>query len=242
MGRHDDISEAERAQLIEAARFKTHGRKKGKVTDDRLSFIQERLPQLQPPRCANREELLHALGADPQQARLVLEVGFGNGDTLSELAARHPEDRFIGIDVFLEGFGVLLRKLEANAATNVRLLRGHAHPMIDDAIPDASLDWVIVNFPDPWRKKRHFKRRIIQTDFLDLLARKLRPGAAFTLATDWENYAEWMLEHIDPHPAFENLAGVGQFAPQPDWWIITNFERKGWLAGRKSHYLSYRRR
>ncbi|MBF0155016.1 MAG: tRNA (guanine(46)-N(7))-methyltransferase TrmB, partial [Magnetococcales bacterium] len=140
----------------------------------------------------------------------------------------------IGIEVFLEGIASLLRKLAANGQRNVRVVRGHAHPILRDLLPDASIDRVIINFPDPWPKKRHHKRRLIQTEFLDLLALKMRPQGRLTLATDWQEYAEWMAATISVHPAF-----VGGPSAPPEEWIVTRFQEKGHLAGRPTFYFSY---
>ncbi|MEG3638657.1 tRNA (guanosine(46)-N7)-methyltransferase TrmB [Magnetococcus sp. PR-3] len=236
--RADDVDEAE----LKRRRFKTHGRKKGKVNDNRLARIEQGLAQLElKAGSETREELITHLGGDAQTQRVVLEIGFGNGETLATLAGRHPEDRFIGIDVFLEGVGTLLNRLDKADISNVRLVCQNAFQVLLERIPDESLDWVIINFPDPWRKKRHFKRRIVQTAFLDALAPKMRRGADLTLATDWANYAEWMVEHIEPHAAFANQSTEPPYAPPPSWWIETNFQRKGIAAGRIIRHLHYKR-
>ncbi|ABK42931.1 tRNA (guanine-N(7)-)-methyltransferase [Magnetococcus marinus MC-1] len=237
VGQPVDEAEAKRR------RFKTHGRKKGKVNDTRLARIEAGLLALSlPPGSADRGALIDQLGGNGQSQRVILEIGFGNGETLAALAARHPEDCFIGIDVFLEGFGTLLNRLTRGDISNVRLVCQNALQVLLERIPDASLDGVIINFPDPWRKKRHFKRRIVQTEFLDALAPKMRSGADLTLATDWANYAEWMVAHLEPHTAFVNQAEPGPFAAPPPWWIETNFERKGVAAGRIIRHLHYKKR
>ncbi|MBF0262252.1 MAG: tRNA (guanosine(46)-N7)-methyltransferase TrmB [Magnetococcales bacterium] len=221
---------------------KVHGRKRGFVTPREKLWLDDTLPLYLPPRANSRGALLEALGADPEQARLVVEIGFGNGQFLAPLAARHPEDRFIGIEVFQEGLAGLIRRLQRDAITNTRILPEDARLALRDAFPEQSLDWVIINFPDPWPKKRHHKRRIVQTELLDLLVERLRPGGLLTLATDWEAYAAWMFEVLEAHPGFVNLVAPERFAPRPDFWIETRFETKGVAAGRTIHHLAWQRR
>nr|CRH07054.1 tRNA (guanine-N(7)-)-methyltransferase [Candidatus Magnetococcus massalia] len=242
MSKQEEAAEERIDEAEEKRRkFKTHGRKKGKVSPQRIERIEQALAEITLPHCTDHAALYDAFGRKEQTGRLVLEVGFGNGEVLATLAQRHPEACFIGIDVFLEGFGTLIHRLDQVGADNVRLVRENAFQVLLERIPPQSLDWVIVNFPDPWRKKRHFKRRIVQTAFLDALAPAMKPGGDLTLATDWENYAEWMVEHIEPHPAFDNQASPGPFGPQPDWWIETNFQRKGVAKERIIYHLHYQR-
>ncbi|MEO5347204.1 MAG: tRNA (guanosine(46)-N7)-methyltransferase TrmB [Magnetococcus sp. YQC-9] len=221
---------------------KVHGRKRGFVTPREKLWLDATLPDFQPPLATTRDALLLALGADPQSARLIVEIGFGNGQFLAPLAARHPEDRFIGIEVFQEGMAGLIRKLQTEGVTNTRILADDARQALHTAFPKQSLDWVIINFPDPWPKKRHHKRRIVQTELLDLLNDRMRPGGLLTLATDWEEYAEWMFALLDDHPGFDNLTKPERFASQPDFWIETRFETKGVAAGRTIRHLLWRRR
>ncbi|MBF0417737.1 MAG: tRNA (guanosine(46)-N7)-methyltransferase TrmB [Magnetococcales bacterium] len=219
---------------------KVHGRKRGFVTPREKIWLDETLPLYHPPRATSRTELLGALGADPERARLIVEIGFGNGQFLGPLAARHPEDRFIGIEVFQEGLAGLIRRLQRDAITNTRILPDDARLALTDAFPDHAIDWVIINFPDPWPKKRHHKRRIVQSELLDRLVERMRPGGLLTLATDWAEYAEWMFEVLEAHPGFVNLAAPERFTPRPDFWIETRFEAKGVAAGRTIHHLAWR--
>ena len=123
-----------------------------------------------------------------------LEIGFGNGESLAAMARDNPERNYLGIEVHSPGVGHLLMKLEEYACGNVRICRHDAIEVLRDMIPDDSLTGVYLFFPDPWHKKRHHKRRIVQTDFIALLAQKIRPGGFFHAATDWEDYAQHMLE------------------------------------------------
>lgn len=132
------------------------------------------------------------LGAFGRRAPVMLEIGFGNGDTLATLAAQHPENNYLGIEVHRPGVGRLLARLETEGLNNVRVLCADAREMLAQHVPDESLSAVYVLFPDPWPKKRHHKRRLVQPDFIELLRRKLKPGGRLYLATDWSTYAEHM--------------------------------------------------
>ncbi|MBF0370343.1 MAG: tRNA (guanosine(46)-N7)-methyltransferase TrmB [Magnetococcales bacterium] len=223
----------------ERGRLKIHGRKKGRLKTREVDWLLDTLPRYQIPKAGDRRELMGLLGADPDSGRLVLEIGFGNGLFLTDLAKRYPGDRFIGIDVFLEGVAGLIRKVEPAGLTNVRISKEPAQSAIVEEIPPTSLDRVIINFPDPWPKKRHHKRRLIQPEFLDCLALGMRQGGLLSLATDWAEYGEWMLEMLEKHPCFANQVGSGCFAPEPEGWIETRFQEKGLAAGRGTHHLLY---
>ncbi|MBF0322473.1 MAG: tRNA (guanosine(46)-N7)-methyltransferase TrmB, partial [Magnetococcales bacterium] len=186
---------------------------------------------------SERETFLRQWGRAATSGMLWVEIGFGNGDYLAHIAERHPQDAMVGVEVFLEGIASLTRKLDLAGRHNVRVVRGHAHPILRDMLPDNAIDRVIVNFPDPWPKKRHHKRRLIQPEFLDLLAMKIRPGGRLTLATDWQEYAAWMETILGAHPAF-----VGGPSPPPEEWIVTRFQQKGHQAGRPALHLAYERR
>lgn len=219
---------------------KAHGRKRGHLKEWEGEWLARQLPGLAVPVVATREELLTVLGADPATARLWLEIGFGNGEYLAYLAGKYPGDRFIGVEVFMEGIAGLLKRLEVGGLGNVRVVQCHAHELIA-TLPLACLDRVIVNFPDPWPKSRHHKRRLVQAAFLDVLVPRMVVGGLLTLATDWAEYAQWMVEVLDGHPAFVNRAGEGGSA-QPEDWITTRFEAKGRAVEREIFHMAYERR
>lgn len=222
---------------------KTHGRKKGFLKPKDEHHLKENLPRLTLPPATDRQQMMDAFEKQENDARLWMEIGFGNGDFLTHLAARHPQDRFIGIDLFLEGVSALLRKLERQESHNVRVVVDNAVIVLMERIPVACLDRVIINFPDPWPKKRHHKRRLVQRSFLDLLAPRMREGGELTLATDWSAYADEMLGLLEDHPAFHNAADSDDgFAPPPDDWIETRFQKKGRKVGRPAHHLWFKRR
>ena len=172
-------------------------------------------------------------------APLVLEIGFGNGEQLRHAAQNEPGANHIGIEVHGPGVGRLLNALDADGATNVRVYRHDAVDVLTNEVADASLAQVRLYFPDPWPKKRHHKRRIVQPAFAALVARKLAPGGTFHLATDWENYKDHMLEVLDANPSFRNTAGKGGTAPCPPWRRDTHFERRGTKLGHGTWDLVY---
>lgn len=161
----------------------------------------------------------------------ILEIGFGMGDSLAEMAEAHPEQDYLGIEVHRPGVGNLLKILNARQLTNVRLISADAVEVLNQQIDDASLNAVYLFFPDPWPKRRHSKRRIVQTSFAALIARKLKPGGCFHLATDWEDYAGQMLQVLSAAPEFVNAAGADNYAPRPDYRPLTKFERRGRRLG-----------
>ncbi|MEA3292657.1 MAG: tRNA (guanosine(46)-N7)-methyltransferase TrmB [Pseudomonadota bacterium] len=162
-----------------------------------------------------------------RDAPVWLEIGFGNGDALLEMATGHPEHDWLGIEVHRPGVGRLLRGLEAREIDNVRVLRDDAVEVLKNRIPDTSLAGVCLFFPDPWPKKRHHKRRILQPGFAALVRNRLQPGGLFHFATDWEEYAGWTLRVLEQTPGLENLAGPGRFSPRPAERPLTRFEHRG---------------
>ncbi|NIQ53926.1 MAG: tRNA (guanosine(46)-N7)-methyltransferase TrmB [Gammaproteobacteria bacterium] len=176
-----------------------------------------------------------------RRAPRVLEIGFGNGEALAGLARAHPEQDYLGIDVFDPGIGRLLASIVEHDLTNVRLLRGDAAEILRDHVPAGSLAAVLLWFPDPWPKKRHHKRRLVQPAFVALVASRLEPGGRFHLATDWENYAEQMLEVLEAEPALTNVAGPGAWSDRGER-PVTKFERRGLGLGHGVRDLIYARR
>jgi tRNA (guanine-N7-)-methyltransferase len=176
-----------------------------------------------------------------REAPRTLEIGFGNGESLLALAAARPDEDFLGIEVHKPGVGHLMLRTEALGLTNVRVACRDAVEVLEERLGDATLDAVLLYFPDPWPKKRHHKRRIVQPPFVDLVARKLRPGGRFGLATDWQPYAEQMLEVVGACTLLENEFGAG-YAPRPDSRPLTRFENRGQRLGHGVWDLSFRKR
>lgn len=177
-----------------------------------------------------------------RRAPRTLEIGFGNGDHLAALAARHPERDYLGIEVHRPGVGRLLLSCDAQGSRNVRAICRDAVEVLEGCLPAASLDEVLLLFPDPWHKKRHHKRRIVQAPFIALIAKVLAPGGLFRLATDWEPYADEMLAQLNAAADFENLTAGGGYALRDDSRTATRFERRGQRLGHGVRDLAYRRR
>lgn len=166
-----------------------------------------------------------------RQAPRVLEIGFGNGASLAEQAKQHPEIDFLGIEVHRPGVGNLLQVIEAEGLTNIRLMQEDAVEILKDQIPLASLDKVQLFFPDPWHKKKHHKRRIVQLDFVAVLRQRLKLSGHFHMATDWQQYAEHMLEVMTAAEGFSNTSRTGDYVPRPESRPLTKFEQRGHRLG-----------
>ncbi len=177
------------------------------------------------------DELLDLATVFGRSAPRVLEIGFGMGDALAEMAQAQPENDYLGIEVHRPGVGRLLANLEEQGSGNVRVFCHDAIEILQKQIPDQSLDRVLLFFPDPWHKKRHNKRRIVQLPFVELIRAKLKSGGVFHMATDWQDYAEWMMKVMNSAEGFENLAGTGQYSERPDYRPTTKFERRGHRLG-----------
>lgn len=177
----------------------------------------------------------------PPGAPVVCEVGFGMGEATARMAAADPDTGILAVDVHTPGQGNLLRLAERDGLTNIRVANGDAVILFREMLAPGSLSGLRVYFPDPWPKKRHHKRRIVQPEFLDLTARALAPGAPVHLATDWEPYAEQMLEVLTAHPAYENTRPDGGYAPRPAERPLTRFEGQGLDKGHTVRDLLFRR-
>lgn len=161
------------------------------------------------------------------QQQWVLEIGFGNGESLIQMAKNAPNTAFLGIEVHGPGVGHALLGIEKNELTNLRLIRHDAVQVLRNHIADNSLDRIQIYFPDPWQKLRHHKRRLVQKPFTDLLHQKLKIGGELHCATDWENYAEWMVDIFRADPKWHNLGNTQHYAERPEWRPQTKFERRG---------------
>ena len=166
-----------------------------------------------------------------REAPVVLEIGFGMGASLVEMAKAAPEKNFIGIEVHRPGVGACLTSAEEAGVTNLRLFCHDAVEVLEQMIPDQSIDTLQLFFPDPWHKSRHHKRRIVQAPFVQMLRPKLKLGGLFHMATDWQNYAEQMLEVMSVAEGFTNTSAFGDYVPRPDARPLTQFEQRGHRLG-----------
>jgi len=211
--------------------------------EGRLTTSQERaLNELWPQFGIEANEVIDPERVFGRQAPLTLEIGFGNGESLAQMAEASPEQDFIGIEVHRPGVGHLLLQIEKRGLSNLRVICADAVEVLKHSLTENSLDRLLLYFPDPWHKKRHHKRRIVQPAFAELIANRLKPGGIWHLATDWEDYAMHMREVLEAQPQFENTVGPGQFAPRPQWRPLTKFEQRGHRLGHGVWDLLYRRR
>lgn len=190
-----------------------------------------------------------ALGTEPldlatvfnRQAQRILEIGFGNGESFIAQAQATPEADFLGIEVYRPGIGHLLLRLESNQLNNVRVICSDALEVLQCYLPNHSLAGVQIFFPDPWPKKRHHKRRLIQPPFVELLWHKLKPGGWLHLATDWQDYAEHILAVLNQHPGFRYLTETDHCIYGPSERPLTKFEQRGQRQGRPIWDLKFKR-
>ena len=174
-------------------------------------------------------------------APLTLEIGFGNGESLLALAAAHPERDYVGIEVHRPGIGHLMLRAEELGLGNLRAICRDAVEVLQQCVAAGSLDELLLYFPDPWPKKRHHKRRIVQPPFVALVASRLRPGGVLRMATDWQPYAEHMLEVASGCAALRNESPDGSFVARPESRPVTKFERRGHRLGHGTWDLAFSR-
>lgn len=215
-------------------RVRSFVRRPGRLTPAQQRALSELLPvyQIEP----GSDDIA---GEFDQQQPLVAEIGFGNGEALAWMAANEPNKNFVGIEVHEPGVGRLLRLIHDQGLTNVRVAMRDAVEVLEEQVTPASMSEARIYFPDPWPKKRHHKRRLLQTRFIELLARRIRPGGLLHLATDWQPYAEWITERLEPSEHFENLGNP--FVERPAWRPQTHFERRGKKKGHEIADLLYKR-
>lgn len=164
-------------------------------------------------------------------APLIVEIGFGTGDSLAKMAAANPDNDYIGIEVHKPGVGHLMLLLDQQGLTNVRIYCHDAMDIIEHKITDHSLSGVHLFFPDPWPKKKHHKRRIVRPSFVELLTKKLKQAGYFHAATDWQNYAEHMLQVLSAGEGLGNTSPTGAYCERPEYRPLTRFEQRGLRLG-----------
>ncbi len=187
-----------------------------------------------------RPERLDLDQAFERSAPTILEIGFGMGETTEQIALARPQDNFLGVEVFNAGVGALLKRIEGSALQNIRIIQHDAVEVLRDMIAPNSLAGVHIYFPDPWPKKRHHKRRLIQPPLIELLSSRMAQGAYLHCATDWEHYALQMLEVLSAEASLANTAE--NFAPRPDFRPLTKFENRGIRLGHGVWDLIFKKR
>ncbi len=213
--------------------------RQGRLTDGKQRALDEQWPRYGLDYAGTPRDFDAAFG---RTAPLVVEIGFGNGEQLLFASANEAEKNLVGIEVHAPGVGRLLHGAAEAGATNLRVYCHDAVEVLSHEVADATLDEVRIYFTDPWHKKRHHKRRLVQPAFVALLARKLKPGGRLHLATDWENYQRQMLAVCDAEPLLRNRAGPGGSVERPQWRRQTHFETRGLNLGHGVWDLLYDRR
>lgn len=213
-------------------------RRQGRITPAQKSALEELWDEF----CLDPNAAFDPAAVFGRCAQIILEIGFGNGESLSETASSHLENDYLGIEVHKPGVGHLMLKLKELGLTNVRIYCADAVDILERRIADGSLEGINLFFPDPWPKKKHRKRRIVTPEFIALAVSKLKPGGFFHATTDWEDYARQMLAVVEACGALENTAGPSAFAPRPGDRPLTKFEKRGLRLGHGVWDLIYRRR
>ncbi|MGJ7458209.1 tRNA (guanosine(46)-N7)-methyltransferase TrmB [Halomonas sp. MA07-2] len=220
--------------------IKSYVLRAGRMTQAQTRGLEEVWPRLGLTLADGRQDLDALFGC---AAPRVVEIGFGMGASLIEQAETHLDTDFIGIEVHAPGVGKLLDEADKRRLTNLRIYREDALRVLEECLPEASLDTLQLFFPDPWPKKKHHKRRIVQPAFVELVRTRLRVGGTFHLATDWEAYAVWMAEVMDAAPGYANTATLetAPYVPRPAFRPLTKFEARGEKLGHGVWDLIYRR-
>jgi len=211
----------------------------GRLTEAQQEAIDQLLPKYGIPFEDKITDFNQCFG---RTADTWIEIGFGNGDALLHMAEQHPEVNIIGCEVHAPGVGHALLGIQARGLSNVRIIQHDAMEVLQRMVGEQALARVLLFFPDPWHKKRHHKRRIVQDEFVKTVSSRLRSGGYLHCATDVSDYADWMLEHLQPAEQLINESTDQRFVEQPSWRINTRFERRGQRLGHDVFDLLYRRR
>ncbi len=212
--------------------------REGRLTKGQARALQELWPRfgLEPG-----ETVIDCAAEFHREAPTILEIGFGNGESFAAMAEAHPKNNYIGIEVHRPGVGNLLLQLQQRDIKNVRIVCDDASDVLHKNIADKSLHAIYLFFPDPWPKRKHHKRRLVQPDFVQRLRHKLKIGGVFHMATDWQQYAEHMLQVMTAAEGYINTAGIDAYTPKPDYRPETRFERRGVKLGHGVRDLVFQR-
>jgi tRNA (guanine-N7-)-methyltransferase len=232
----DQPASAEASGALQQRGVRSFVVRAGRMGTGQVRALRELSPHYVVPYQAQPADWVACFG---RAAPLIVEIGFGMGAATAEIAAAQPDVDFIGIEVHPPGVGALLQRIEAGQLRNLRILQHDAVEVLRDMVPAASLAGIHVYFPDPWHKKRHHKRRLIQPPLVALLVSRLAPGGYLHCATDWQPYAEQMLDVLSAQPQLLNSAGG--YAPRPDWRPLTKFEDRGLKLGHGVWDLLFKR-
>ncbi|HEY6093937.1 MAG TPA: tRNA (guanosine(46)-N7)-methyltransferase TrmB [Gallionellaceae bacterium] len=211
--------------------------RQGRVSNAQQRCLDTLMPRFGIPYAAQLLDLNAAFGRD---APKILEIGFGMGEPTAHIAKNHPQNDYLALEVHTPGVGSLLKQIDEQGISNIRVMQHDAVEVIRDMLADETLDGVHIFFPDPWHKARHNKRRLIQSPFIAQLVKKLKPGGYIHVATDWQDYAEQVLTVLSAEPALANTAA--DYAPKPDYRPLTKFEQRGLRLGHGVWDLVFRKR
>jgi len=209
-------------------RIKSFVLRQGKITAGQEKAIKELMPQYG---ISYQSTELSVEQIFANNNPLILEIGFGHGHATWQIAQNNPHNNYLAIEVHSPGVGSLLMAIKQHALSNIRIIQHDAVEVLNHMIPSASVTGFHIYFPDPWHKKRHHKRRIIQADFINLLVDKLTANGYIHLATDWQDYAHWMLDVLNSNSLLVNNANDNKFIPRPEFRPLTRFEQRGLKLG-----------
>ncbi|MEG3766794.1 tRNA (guanosine(46)-N7)-methyltransferase TrmB [Alteromonas sp. 14N.309.X.WAT.G.H12] len=237
MGQFKNQQEAEAAGVY-ISKVRSFVKREGRLTKGQAKALESYWPTMGVEFQDARLDMDALFG---RKAPVVLEIGFGMGKSLVEMAENDPDTNFFGIEVHRPGVGACLSEAGERGLTNLRVMEYDAVEVFKKMLPDESLARVQLYFPDPWHKKRHHKRRIVQLPFAQMVREKLAIGGKFHMATDWEPYAEHMVQIMNAAPGFENTAPEGDYVARPEYRPITKFEVRGQKLGHGVWDLIYQR-
>ncbi len=228
---------SEEAEHSHTRKIRSFIRRQGRITPGQQAALERHWDDY----CLNPGQPLNPREVFNRDAPLTLEIGFGNGDCLAQMAAANPEKNYIGIEVHKPGVGHLIVQLKQQQLTNVRIYCHDAIEILEHCIADNSLSAIHLFFADPWPKKKHHKRRIVQPEFVNLITRKLISGGYFHAATDWEHYAEWMLTVLSANDRLTNINPLNSYSERPEHRPLTKFEQRGLRLGHGVWDLIFRK-
>ena len=214
--------------------------RQGRVSNAQQRYHEGMMAEIGVPYVAAPHNLDTVFGRSADSAPKILEIGFGMGETTAAIAAAHPQNDYLGIEVHTPGVGSLCKLVAEGDLRNIRIVQHDAVDVLREMIAPGTLAGAHIFFADPWPKARHHKRRLIQPPLVALLASRLKPGGYIHCATDWENYAEQMLAVLSAEPLLENTAP--DYAPRPDYRPLTKFEQRGLRLGHGVWDLVFRKR
>lgn len=221
------MSDEDQSNELYPRRIKSFVLRQGRITKGQRQALQEHWQQYGLQIEDGMLPLEKLFGGRP----LILEIGFGNGESLVDMAQQQDHNEFIGIEVHRPGVGKIIADARNKNIKNLKVYCADAAEVLKQCIPDKSLDRVQIFFPDPWHKRRHHKRRLIQGEFIDLVINKLKPGGRIHVATDWQHYAEQVVTELKINPQLKNMATDSDYCPRPSYRHETKFERRGLKLG-----------